>query len=121
MSFSVYFGVICPVVTAHTSLSLSLSLSLSGDGYHQFRRKGYVKVSESETILPLSRSDPFSSDISATSSSAKDNEGFVHIRIQQRNGRKTLTTVQGISQQYDLKKIARVCKKVCVSRVSIEI
>ena len=116
MSFSVYFGVICPVVTAH-----QFSLSLSGDGYHQFRRKGYVKVSESETILPLSRSDPFSSDISATSSSSKDNEGFVHIRIQQRNGRKTLTTVQGISQQYDLKKIARVCKKVCVRGVSIEI
>ena len=69
--------------------------------------------------MPLSRSDPFSSDISATSSSSKDNEGFVHIRIQQRNGRKTLTTVQGISQQYDLKKIARVCKKVCVSGVSL--
>jgi translation initiation factor SUI1 len=39
-------------------------------------------------------------------------EGHVHIRIQQRNGRKTLTTVQGLSDDYDKKKIVRVCKKV---------
>lgn len=32
-------------------------------------------------------------------------------RIQQRNGRKTLTTVQGLSSDYDLKKIVRACKK----------
>jgi hypothetical protein len=29
-------------------------------------------------------------------------------RIQQRNGRKTLTTVQGLSDEYDLKKIIKV-------------
>ena len=28
---------------------------------------------------------------------------MIHIRIQQRNGRKTLTSVQGLSEQYDLK------------------
>ncbi|KAJ6644531.1 La-related protein Larp4B, partial [Pseudolycoriella hygida] len=38
-------------------------------------------------------------------------DGLVHIRIQQRNGRKTLTTVQGLSAEYDLKKIVRACKK----------
>ena len=27
---------------------------------------------------------------------------MIHIRIQQRNGRKTLTSVQGLSEQYDL-------------------
>ena len=37
---------------------------------------------------------------------------LVHIRIQQRNGRKTLTTVQGIHEKYDKKKIVKVCKKV---------
>ncbi|CAG5090973.1 Oidioi.mRNA.OKI2018_I69.PAR.g12794.t1.cds [Oikopleura dioica] len=36
---------------------------------------------------------------------------MVHIRIQQRNGRKTLTTVQGLSDEYDLKKIIKVCKR----------
>ena len=39
-------------------------------------------------------------------------DGLVHIRIQQRNGRKTLTTFQGLSANYDLKKIVRTCKKV---------
>merc|ERR1711941_126916 len=34
----------------------------------------------------------------------------IHIRIQQRNGRKTLTTVQGIDPKFDLKKIVRACK-----------
>ena len=38
-------------------------------------------------------------------------EGIVHIRIQQRNGRKTLTTVQGLSSEYDFKKIVKVAKK----------
>lgn len=36
---------------------------------------------------------------------------FSFHRIQQRNGRKTLTTVQGLSADYDLKKIVRACKK----------
>ena len=29
---------------------------------------------------------------------------FIHVRLQQRNGKKTLTTIQGISEDYDLKK-----------------
>merc|ERR1712228_931053 len=36
---------------------------------------------------------------------------IIHIRIQQRNGRKTLTTVQGLAEEYDLKKIIKVCKR----------
>jgi len=36
---------------------------------------------------------------------------FIHIRIQQRSGRKTLTTVQGIDPKYDFKKIVRAAKK----------
>ncbi|XP_071493697.1 eukaryotic translation initiation factor 1-like [Diadema antillarum] len=36
---------------------------------------------------------------------------YVHIRIQQRNGRKTLTTIQGLSDDYDFKKIVKACKK----------
>ncbi|XP_077865523.1 eukaryotic translation initiation factor eIF1-like, partial [Saccoglossus kowalevskii] len=38
-------------------------------------------------------------------------EGLIHIRIQQRNGRKTLTTVQGISDDYDKRKLVKACKK----------
>ncbi len=35
----------------------------------------------------------------------------MHIRIQQRNGRKTLTTVQGIADKFDKKKLVRSFKK----------
>uniref|UniRef100_A0A2K6U563 SUI1 domain-containing protein n=1 Tax=Saimiri boliviensis boliviensis TaxID=39432 RepID=A0A2K6U563_SAIBB len=38
-------------------------------------------------------------------------EDYIHIRIQQRNGRKTLTTVQGITDDYDKKKLVKVFKK----------
>ncbi|CAD5119645.1 DgyrCDS8239 [Dimorphilus gyrociliatus] len=51
--------------------------------------------------------DPFSDNAVSGSSQG----GVIHIRIQQRNGRKTLTTVQGIKDEFDLKKIVKVCKK----------
>lgn len=51
--------------------------------------------------------DPFAEDHDVTGSQ----DGYIHIRIQQRNGRKTLTTVQGINPEYDLKKIVKACKK----------
>lgn len=38
-------------------------------------------------------------------------DGYIHVRIQQRNGRKTLTTVQGIAAEFDKKKIVKFCKK----------
>uniref|UniRef100_A0A0K8W6E3 Eukaryotic translation initiation factor eIF1 n=1 Tax=Bactrocera latifrons TaxID=174628 RepID=A0A0K8W6E3_BACLA len=53
--------------------------------------------------------DPFADAIKGADDDVQD--GLVHIRIQQRNGRKTLTTVQGLSSEYDLKKIVRSCKK----------
>lgn len=36
---------------------------------------------------------------------------LLDLRIQQRNGRKTLTTLQGLPTQYDNKKILKVFKK----------
>lgn len=59
-------------------------------------------------IQNLSTRDPFADDINEGSSSKVGN---IHIRIQQRNGRKTLTTVQGIPIEYDLKRIVKACKK----------
>ncbi|CAK7237289.1 Eukaryotic translation initiation factor eIF-1 [Sporothrix curviconia] len=38
-------------------------------------------------------------------------QDLIHIRIQQRNGRKTLTTVQGIPAKFSQKKILAVVKK----------
>uniref|UniRef100_A0A8C3F3R4 SUI1 domain-containing protein n=1 Tax=Chrysemys picta bellii TaxID=8478 RepID=A0A8C3F3R4_CHRPI len=43
-------------------------------------------------------------------------EDYIHIRIQQRNGRKTLTTVQGIADDYDKKKLVKAFKKVGAAR-----
>ncbi|VDD75933.1 unnamed protein product [Mesocestoides corti] len=42
---------------------------------------------------------------------ASKGDCVIHIRIQQRNGRKTLTTVQGIPDKFDKKCILKVCKK----------
>ena len=39
------------------------------------------------------------------------NNDLVHIRVQQRNGRKCITTVQGLNQELDLKKILKTLKK----------
>ncbi|KDN36094.1 translation initiation factor SU [Tilletiaria anomala UBC 951] len=36
---------------------------------------------------------------------------YIHIRIQQRNGRKTLTTLQGLPKEYDPKKLIKAFKK----------
>ena len=38
-------------------------------------------------------------------------EDYIHLRIQQRNSRKSLTTVQGIADDYDKKKLVKALKK----------
>jgi len=40
-----------------------------------------------------------------------NSDSLIHIRIQQRNGRKTLTTVQGIAEKFDKKRIVKALKK----------
>ena len=60
-------------------------------------------------IQNLKAFDPFADAAKGDDESVQD--GLVHVRIQQRNGRKTLTTVQGLSDEYDLKKIIKVAKK----------
>jgi len=53
-------------------------------------------------------------DASGSKSQAKkdtNEEAAVHIRVQQRNGRKSLTTVQGLPQKLDKKKILKALKK----------
>ena len=66
-------------------------------------------------------SAPFDPFQDAVKGEERGSEGLIHIRIQQRNGRKTLTTVQGIAPQYDLKKIIRACKKTfCCNGTVVE-
>eukprot|EP00053_Salpingoeca_punica_P003185 m.41630 g.41630 ORF g.41630 m.41630 type:complete len:113 (-) comp12027_c0_seq1:350-688(-) len=63
------------------------------------------------SIENLNNLDPFADDIGNDEAGVGKQEGFIHLRVQQRNGRKTLTTIQGISPEYDLKKLVKACKK----------
>lgn len=54
--------------------------------------------------------DPFA-DVDEDNNSTQQGTKNIHLRIQQRNGRKTLTTLQGLPKQYDSKKILKSFKK----------
>jgi len=56
-------------------------------------------------IENLKAYDPF-----ADSGEGPSEGGVVHIRLQQRNGRKTLTTVQGLNAYLDSAKIEKLIK-----------
>lgn len=58
--------------------------------------------------------DPFADASKGDDRLPAGTEDYIHIRIQQRNGRKTLTTVQGIADDYDKKKLVKAFKRVCV-------
>uniref|UniRef100_A0A671MXZ2 Eukaryotic translation initiation factor 1b n=1 Tax=Sinocyclocheilus anshuiensis TaxID=1608454 RepID=A0A671MXZ2_9TELE len=60
----------------------------------------------------LTDPDPFADATKGDDLLPAGTEDKIHIRIQQRNGRKTLTTVQGISDDYDKKKLVKAFKKV---------
>lgn len=53
--------------------------------------------------------DPFA-DANAENSGAGSKD-YVHIRVQQRNGRKSLTTVQGLKKEFSYNKILKDLKK----------
>ncbi|CAA3004994.1 translation factor SUI1 homolog [Olea europaea subsp. europaea] len=52
--------------------------------------------------------DPFPEAIESGTPGAKE---YVHIRIQQRNGKKSLTTVQGLRKEFRYEKILKDLKK----------
>lgn len=56
--------------------------------------------------------DPFADASKGDDRLPAGTEDYIHIRIQQRNGRKTLTTVQGIADDYDKKKLVKAFKRV---------
>ena len=53
--------------------------------------------------------DPFAE--ASDDSGAPGTKEYVHIRIQQRNGRKSLTTVQGLKKEFSYDKILKDLKK----------
>ncbi|KAM5431629.1 Eukaryotic translation initiation factor eIF-1 [Microsporum canis] len=62
------------------------------------------------SIENLKTFDPFA-EADEDTGDTKKSQNYIHIRIQQRNGRKTLTTVQGLPKKFDQKKILKVIKK----------
>ncbi|KAL9814330.1 putative eukaryotic translation initiation factor SUI1, SUI1 domain superfamily [Arabidopsis thaliana] len=65
-------------------------------------------MSELDSQVPTAF-DPFA-DANVEDSGAGTKE-YVHIRVQQRNGRKSLTTVQGLKKEYSYTKILKDLKK----------
>ncbi|KAG4980445.1 hypothetical protein JHK82_033684 [Glycine max] len=65
-------------------------------------------MSELDDQIPTAF-DPFA-DANADDSGAGSKE-YVHIRVQQRNGRKSLTTVQGLKKEFSYNKILKDVKK----------
>ncbi|CAG9464084.1 unnamed protein product [Pedinophyceae sp. YPF-701] len=75
--------------------------------------------------------DPLSEGITTLDENTQANESskqlkgsseeYIHIRVQQRNGRKSLTTIQGLATQYDKKKILKALRKdFCCNGAIIE-
>ncbi|KAI9298446.1 eukaryotic translation initiation factor SUI1 [Neoconidiobolus thromboides FSU 785] len=64
------------------------------------------------TINNLATYDPFADTGLQEESATPTKPDYIHIRIQQRNGRKTLTTLQGLPSQVDLKRLLKHFKKV---------
>ncbi|XP_010545223.1 PREDICTED: protein translation factor SUI1 homolog [Tarenaya hassleriana] len=52
--------------------------------------------------------DPFAEARDSDAPGAKE---YIHIRIQQRNGKKSLTTVQGLKKEYSYERILKDLKK----------
>jgi len=65
------------------------------------------------SVQNLNTFDPFADegDPLGDSQDVGSQADYIHIRIQQRNGRKTLTTLQGLPKVYDAKKLLKAFKK----------
>lgn len=69
----------------------------------------YSERNDNEIVL-FFLVDPFDDASKGDDQAAQVDD--VHVRIQQRNGRKVLTTIQGIDENYDKKKLVKAFKKV---------
>jgi len=65
------------------------------------------------SVQNLNSYDPFADegDPLGDSKDVGSSQNYIHIRVQQRNGRKTLTTLQGLPKEYDPKKLLKAFKK----------
>jgi translation initiation factor 1 len=75
-----------------------------------------------DDALPPTSFDPFADEAAEAGAAAgAGDDGRVHLRVQQRNGRKTLTTVQGLSKGYNYAKVLRDLKRdLCCNGTVVE-
>ncbi|KAE9458193.1 hypothetical protein C3L33_09906, partial [Rhododendron williamsianum] len=78
-------------------------------GLHLFKYTSQVSCLSSTSRFLLLLVYPFA-EANAEDSGAVSKE-YVHIRVQQRNGRKSLTTVQGLKKEFSYNKILKDLKK----------
>ncbi|KAG8884695.1 Eukaryotic translation initiation factor eIF-1 [Tulasnella sp. 403] len=64
-------------------------------------------------VQNLNSFDPFAEegDLLKDTDNVGSQQNYLHVRVQQRNGRKTLTTLQGLPKEYDPKKLLKAFKK----------
>ncbi|KAL6202366.1 hypothetical protein ACLB2K_026074 [Fragaria x ananassa] len=67
----------------------------------------HIYMVELDVVIPTAF-DPFAEARDADAPGAKE---YVHIRVQQRNGKKCLTTVQGLKKDFSYEKILKDLKK----------
>jgi translation initiation factor 1 len=60
-------------------------------------------------LIPLAPFDAFAE--AESHDTTQSSEAPIHLRVQQRNGRKCITTVQGLSADLDLKRLLKKFKK----------
>jgi translation initiation factor 1 len=85
----------------------------------QFVTSGFM-LDLSETFIPASF-DPFAEADVEDSGVGSKGSGYVHVRVQQRNGRKSLTTVQGLKKEFNYNKILKDLKKeFCCNGVVVQ-
>ncbi|KAG2397308.1 Protein translation factor SUI1-like protein [Vigna angularis] len=91
--------------TLNDDLALNRDCIFSDFGLGK-RKNSQLALSQRRLVVI---SDPFA-EANAEDSGAGTKE-YVHVRVQQRNGRKSLTTVQGLKKEYSYSKILKDLKK----------
>ncbi|KAK8230370.1 translation initiation factor SUI1 [Phyllosticta capitalensis] len=99
-----------PLVSLATDSQHHPAKSLSNVASRSTRLIFLDHCSLTSTVTLTPSADPFA-EADEDTGETKQSQNYIHIRIQQRNGRKTLTTVQGLPKKFDQKKILKVIKK----------
>ncbi|KAF1956663.1 translation initiation factor SU [Byssothecium circinans] len=100
-----------PSLITTTPVPTALPYKAASIAHHRASAEDSSSKHMSTQIQNLQSFDPFAEAEDSVGDVKNTSQNYIHIRIQQRNGRKTLTTVQGLPKKFDQKKILKVIKK----------